>query len=176
LRRYRPRKGKFAVKHKGNAEADGAIATGEALVGTATAAIGVAETEEGAAIAAIGVAETKESAAISIYSGENAASAAEEMENASQFVEICPQPTAFAWQRVVIAWQSTLIAADFSAGAVAMVAKGAGIFSDWGATVAIATAKAAIAAANTVLWVGENPQFTAIWHIGPDGCSIPGYD
>jgi hypothetical protein len=151
------------------------------------AEIGAAETEEWGATAAIGVAETKGWAAISVYSGENVAIAAEETENASRFVENCLQSAAFSWQSAVISWQSTLIAADFSAGWVAIAAKGAGIFSDWEATIeiatqiaaigvpktAIATANAAIAGANAVPWVGENPQFMAIWHIGPDRCFIP---
>ena len=107
----------------------------------------MAETEEWAATTAIGVAETEEWAAIAVYSGESAAIAAGETGNASQFAEYCPQSTAFSWDSAVIAGQpavisrqSTLITADFSAVGVAIVAKGAGIFSDWGATAAIAAA------------------------------------
>jgi hypothetical protein len=134
----------FAIRYKGNAGAKGVIATAEALVEAAPTAIGVAENKEWAATATIGVAETNEWAAISANWRENA----------------------------VIACQSTLIATDFSVVAVAIAAKWAGIFSGWGATATIATAKAAIAGANSIHWVGENPQFAAIWHIGPDGCSI----
>jgi hypothetical protein len=86
---------------------------------------------------------------------------------------IPPQSAAFSWQLAVISWQWAVIAADFSAGWVAIAAKRAGIFSDWEATVAIATPTAPIAVPNAVPWVGENPQFMAIWHIGPDGCFIP---
>jgi hypothetical protein len=75
-------------------------------------------------------------------------------------------------ENAMIAWQSAVIATDFYAVAVAIISKGAGILSNWRATAAIAPAKAAIAVPNTVDGLGENPQFTAIWHVGPDGCFI----